>query len=557
MDTVTISTARLLLHNGGKSRVVPVATIPFTVGRGTDRHLLLQHPQVSREHACIERDASGFMIRDTDSRHGTFLNGKRITSARLHSGDRLEFGLTGETIVFESDDDGTTQTLISRISQEASRQPPRNELETLLLFLKAAQTLSTFSAADDVLASLLEYTIRLTGAERGFVFLGGTFETFQLAVGQDQGGGKLVEYPAISYSIVRDAATSKSDFILSDTANEIANGRNSILLNALRTVVAIPLRCENSDRLLGLLYLDSHSGQNDFSSTSRAILHTVARQSAMLLENLRLLERERESALLRKELEVAAAIQRQIIPQTLPAFPFAGLYARTVPCAGVGGDFYDVIPIESGFVAVVADVCGKGIPAALLASMVQGMLHGLIHSSSSQDKSLADTVRALNSFVVSHAPAEKYVTLAVLRYICTDTNAAELELVNAGHVSPLVLRADGRVEAVHDGDLPVGLLDGADFHSIRLTLSPGDRIILLSDGITEAEDPRGEQFGIEQLYPHLLRPDPVSALFGALEQFCNGTGSLDDQTVLVIETAGPSAPATAPHRSSKSNYLVV
>jgi serine phosphatase RsbU (regulator of sigma subunit) len=287
--------------------------------------------------------------------------------------------------------------------------------------------------------------------------------------------------------------------------------------------------------LLGLLYLDSHSGQNDFSSTSRAILHTIARQGATLLENLRLLEREREAALLRKELEVAAAIQCQIIPQKLPDFSYARMFARTVPCAGVGGDFYDVIPAEDGFVAVIADVCGKGIPAALLASMVQGMLHGQMHSSSVHPIPLAETVDALNRFVCSHAPAEKYVTLAVLRYTHAEAGPAQVELVNCGHVAPLIFRRDGRVESVDDGDLPVGLLPDASFHSIRLVLAPGDRMVLLSDGITEAEDADGEQFGIEQLYRPLLQPDPVAALFAALEQFCNGARLLDDQTVLVLE----------------------
>jgi sigma-B regulation protein RsbU (phosphoserine phosphatase) len=535
METVFISTARLILQNGGNDHVIPVETLPFTVGRGADRNLLLADPQVSREHACIDRDAEGFVIRDSGSRHGTFLNGNRVSQARLRSGDRIDFGRTGETIIFDSGEDSTTKSVISRISHETAHHAPSSELETLSLFLKAAQTLSTFSAEKDVLAAMLEYTIGLTGAERGFIFLGESFEAFKLAAGQDRRGEMIMEQPAISYSIVRDAAASKSDFILSDTARDLASGRASIVLNAIRTVVAIPLRCENPDHLLGLLYLDSHSGQNDFSSTSRAVLHTIARQGATLLENLRLLEREREAALLRKELEVAAAIQRQIIPQTLPELPYARMFARTVPCAGVGGDFYDVIPTAGGFVAVIADVCGKGIPAALLASMVQGMLHGQMHASSVQPIALADTVDALNRFVCSHAPAEKFVTLAVLRYTHADSGPAQVELVNCGHVAPLVLHRDGRVESVDDGDLPVGLLSQSSFHSIGLVLAPGDRLVMLSDGITEAEDADGEQFGIEQLYRPLLQADPVSALFGALEQFCNGARLLDDQTVLVIE----------------------
>ena len=247
-----------------------------------------------------------------------------------------------------------------------------------------------------------------------------------------------------------------------------------------------------------------------------------------------MIEVERESALLRKELEIAASIQRQIIPQTLPEFPFARLCARTIPCAGVGGDFYDVIPVPNGFVAIVADVCGKGIPAALLASMVQGMLHAQVNIQNTATISLVDAVQSVNTFVCSRVANEKYVTLAVLRYTHSENGEAHIELVNGGHVSPLVVRADGRIETITDGDLPVGLLDFARFHSMSITLAVGDGIILLSDGISEAENVAGIQFGFPRIECHLMQADPVAALFSALDEFCHGAHPQDDQTVLSI-----------------------
>jgi serine phosphatase RsbU (regulator of sigma subunit) len=247
-----------------------------------------------------------------------------------------------------------------------------------------------------------------------------------------------------------------------------------------------------------------------------------------------MLEAEREAVLLRRELEIAASIQSQMIPQTLPAFPFAAVSARTIPCAGVGGDFYDVIPVPDGFVAIVGDVCGKGIPAALLASMVQGMFHAQVTMQSAAGSSLVDAVQSVNTFVCSRAPGEKYVTLVVLRYIQSDSGEAQIELINGGHVYPLIVRADGRMEVVRDGDLPVGLMDFARFHASSLTLAVGDRIVLLSDGITEAEDVDGTQFGAARLEHHLVQSDSVAGLFSALDEFCQGTRMQDDQTVLAI-----------------------
>ena len=536
MDISPKPAARLVLHTSGARRVVAIDTVPFTLGRGADCSLSLAHPQVSREHASIERDGEGYLLRDQGSRHGTFANGVRIATTRLHTGDSITLGTSRDVLMFEDGEESLTRTFIAQLSQTGADPGDKNDLEKLALFLKAAQSLSAFGAMQDVLCTMLQYTIRLTGADRGFVFLGESAEALRLECGQDQHGTAIADQPLISYSVVRDAAGSESDFILSDVTAENARGHDSLIANAIRSVVAIPLRCQNSAQLLGLLYLDSHSGGHDFTPTGKDILHAIARQAATLLDNLRLLEMERESALLRKELEIAASIQSQIIPRMLPKFSFAHVSARTVPCAGVGGDFYDVIPVPNGFVAIVADVCGKGVPAALLASMVQGMFHGQVDIQTVSGASLADAVQSVNSFVYSRTPREKYVTLAVLRYTHSDSDsgAERIELVNGGHVAPLVVRADGRVEIISDGDLPVGLLDFARFHTIPLTLDVGDRIILLSDGITEAEDSNGTQFGLAQLQLHLTQPDPVASLFTAMEKFCHGTRSQDDQTILAI-----------------------
>jgi sigma-B regulation protein RsbU (phosphoserine phosphatase) len=535
MDTVPQLSARLVINIDGARQVIPIDSTPFTLGRGADRDLSLPYPQVSREHACIERDADGYLLRDTGSRHGTFVNGMQISNTRLRSQDSINLGLSHGVLLFEDTEESTVRTLIGRISQTGSYFETQSDLEKLSLFLKAAQSLNTYGAINDVLRTMVEYAIRITAAERGFVFLGESADGFRLECAQDRYGEAILGHPTISFSIVRDAANSQLDFILSDVTEEIGRQHESLVLNAIRSVVAIPLRGQNSGRLLGLLYLDSHSGSHDFTHTGNDILHAIASQAATLLENLRMIEVERESALFRKELEIAASIQRQIIPQTLPEFPFARLCARTIPCTGVGGDFYDVIPVPNGFVAIVADVCGKGVPAALLASMVQGMFHAQVNIQSTATIALVDVVQSVNTFVCSRVANEKYVTLAVLRYTHSASGEAHIELVNGGHVSPLVVRADGRIETIVDGDLPVGLLDFARFHAISITLAVGDRIILLSDGISEAENVDGIQFGLPRIECHVMQSDPVAALFSELDRFCQGARPQDDQTALSID----------------------
>jgi len=556
MHTASRSSPQLVLSGDSGRRIVPIDRMPFTLGRGADRHLVLSHPHVSREHATIESDADGYLLRDAGSRHGTYVNGIKITTTRLRPGDRIALVPEAREIDLliyeEPEDQSTTRTLLAQIAKSSkgkiskTDEPfDKSDLETLSLFLKAALSLNTYGAVNDVLRTMLEYTIRLTGAERGFVFLGDSPDSLQLECWQDKEGnaktasvplsGETPDRPGLSYSVVRHAAASQHEFILTDVTEDSARGHESLILHAIRSVVAIPLRGQNSDRMLGLLYLDSRSTAQDFSGIGKQILNAIARQATTLLENLSMIEAEREAVLLRKELEIAAAIQRQIIPQTLPEFPGLRLAARTVPCTGVGGDFYDVIPVADGFVALVGDVCGKGVPAALLAAMVQGMLHAQIGAQSEYVTPLADTVLSINKFVCSRAPMEKYVTLALLRYTfpSIEGGPADVELINGGHVCPIVVRADGTCETVGDGDMPVGLLDFARFHAIPVTPHPGDRIVMLSDGITEAEDPEGTQFGATELGHHLAQP--VEALFQALTRFCKGAHAQDDQTVLTIE----------------------
>ena len=535
MDTVSPLHARLIVNADGESRVIRIDRTPFTIGRGADRDLSLPFPQVSREHACIERDADGYVLRDMGSRHGTFVNGTQISNTRLRPQDTIKLGLSQAVLSFEDPDESTVRTLIGQISQPGSRLEGHSDLENLSLFLKAAQSINTYGAINDVLRTMVEYAIRITAAERGFVFLGDSADNLRLECAQDRHGEAIAGQPKISFSIVRQAANSQLDFILSDLTEEIGRQHESLVLHAIRSVIAIPLRGQNSGRLLGLLYLDSHSGSRDFTHTGNDILHAIASQAATLVENLRMIEVERESALFRKELEIAASIQRQIIPQTLPEFPYARLCARTIPCAGVGGDFYDVIPVPNGFVAIVADVCGKGVPAALLASMVQGMFHAHVNIQNSANLSLVDAVQSVNTFVSSRVADEKYLTLAVLRYTHSEKGEAHIELVNGGHVSPLIVRADGSIETITDGDMPVGLFGFARFHSISIVLAAGDRIVLLSDGINEAEDVEGIQFGLPRVEHHVTQSDPVAALFSALELFCQGARPLDDQTILSIE----------------------
>jgi serine phosphatase RsbU (regulator of sigma subunit) len=235
---------------------------------------------------------------------------------------------------------------------------------------------------------------------------------------------------------------------------------------------------------------------------------------------------------MRKEMEIAASIQQRIIASDLPTVPGFALSARTLPCADVGGDFYDVICTQDngtvdGCVAIVADVSGKGMPAALLASIVQGMMYAQINSGAS----LVDAVSAVHAFLCARVSGTKYVTLVALR--CRADGSAEL--VNGGHIPPLLIEPDGRLRIIEGGDMPVGMIPEASFHAIALTVPKGGRLVLLSDGVSEAENAAGEEFTISEFEQYLAGKDPIAAVFSAVDRFCDGIPQADDRTMLTID----------------------
>ena len=535
METIKQHTARLVVHDAGQTQTIAIASLPFAIGRHTDNHLCLANSQVSRKHAVIREDEEGFVIQDLGSRHGTFVNDVLKDSARLQSGDRIQLGASGITLLFVTEQDqASTRSLLNRVS---SSEISGSELEKLSLFLQAAQSFNNTRVLEDILGTMIEYTLRLTGAERGFVFLGDSPTTLVLQCAFDRDGGRILDDTKISRSIVRDAAESGQEYIIGDVSGDGQPvGRESMVVHELRSVIAIPLRRRNEDRLIGLLYLDSRLHAGALNRVGRDILHAIATEAANLVENARLVQAERAADLLRNEMEIAASIQQSIIARDLPTFHYAKVMARTIPCTEVGGDFYDVIPVEDGFIAIVADVSGKGMPAALLASIIQGMMYAQARSHTP----LIDAVATVNSFLCSRVYGRKYVTLIALHY----REGGEIELVNGGHIPPLIILEDGTVTTSLDGDVPVGLFPEASFHALSFKLPPKARLVLLSDGVTEAEDPEGNQFGTQGREREFSDPDPLNATFTSLHRFCGGALPNDDRTILVIDTATRPNPIT-------------
>ncbi len=534
----------LVFVQGNEQRNMSLDHTPFTVGRKVDKDLVIADPRVSRDHAIIASENGQFYVLDQGSKHGTFVNGERIQRKTLERNDRVEFGVRDVSYVIFNPQHATSNTAREFLSQISGMHisTETTDLEKLTLFLEAARKLNTTGVLDEILVTLLEATLKLTRAERGYVFMKAEDGNLRLAAGRNSKDEPLLDDKTISHSILDDALKSNSEFVLTDTSRSLdLAGRQSIVAYDLRTVICIPLRkpqvqatrdpgaAVSTGEVMGALYVDSRFASRDISSVSNDILRVIAIEAASLIENARLVQAEEASRRYQQELSIAASIQQKLMAVTIPEVPFARLSGRNLSCKEIGGDFYDAINTEDGLALVLADVSGKGVSAALLASTLQGM----IYSQLTAGMPLPEIVAAANRFFTHKHIGEKYATLIIARI----RRDGELEYVNCGHIPPLLVCKGEVIRPAH-GNLPVGLLADATYESDRYNMHPGDRLILVTDGVTEAENARGDFFDNERLETVAGKSETIEDIFSAVATFCGGTPLNDDCTVVDLMYTG-------------------
>jgi serine phosphatase RsbU (regulator of sigma subunit) len=537
----------LVFVEGNEQRNINLDHSPFSVGRKIDKDLVIADPRVSRDHALIVSENGQFCVIDQSSKHGTFVNGERVQRKTLERNDRLEFGVRDVAYVIFHPHNASTNSARDFLSQISGIHisTETTDLEKLTLFLEAARKLNTIGVLDEILVTLLDATLNLTRAERGYVFLKAEDGNLRLAAGRNSKGEPLLDDKTISHSILEDALKSNSEFVTTDTSRSLdLAGRQSIVAYDLRTVICIPLRkpqiqatrdaqsaspSETSAEVMGALYVDSRFASRDISSVSNDILRAIAHEAASLVENARLVQAEEAARRYQQELAIAASIQQRLMAVTIPEVPFARLSGRNLSCKEIGGDFFDAVNTEDGLTVVLADVSGKGVSAALLASTLQGMIYSQLIAR----MPLTEIVAAVNRFFTHKHIGEKYATVIIARI----RQDGELEYVNCGHVPPLLVCNHEIIRPSH-GNLPVGLLADAVYESDRYNLHPGDRLVLVTDGVTEAENASGDFFDNERLEAVAAKSGTLEDIFAAVANFCAGTPLNDDCTVVEMLYTG-------------------
>ncbi|MGD0629650.1 MAG: SpoIIE family protein phosphatase [Terracidiphilus sp.] len=520
--------------------------VSTSIGRSPAQDVVLREPAVSRRHAVIERDGDNYTVVDQKSTHGTFLNGVRVERAELKPGDQLQMGsLHGPKLRFHSPradqapvsaGHSTFGDLIS--SMEGFRlpadqdHPATREIEQLNWLLRAARQLNEGGAIEDILGVLLQLTLQLTGVERGFVFL---FEDGEMRFAQGLGPeGKIArEDSTISHRAMQRAIDSEMKFSVSDTLSDQRTSEwSSVMANKIRSIYCIPLRKRITPNepvhLIGLLYLDSQIRPGSLSEVDHQLLDTIATEASALLHNALLAEAESKARQAREELAIAARIHSSLMSAALPALPYAELQAKTIPCLAIGGDFYDVVVLDDCVCVTVVDVSGKGVSAAIVAATLQGILHAQLLAG----QSFEEIAVMVNQFLCARNVG-KYATMIALRLFPD----GRIEYLNCGHILPVSIMGAG-VRLLEAGNLIVGLIAGASYSSAFDRLQPGERLLLATDGITEAENKDGELFGYDGLSDAAHRHREIDAILDRVGKFHAPQPAQDDCTLVEVRYTG-------------------
>jgi len=494
---------------------------PLRIGRDMQCEIVISDLAVSRQHARVQWEDGHLILEDLGSSRGTWVNGAPIQRCALKTGDVVRFGQHAEYVVAPEPEASTLQ-------QAARQSGDKEEVRHLQLLLDVARTLNTTTVLDEVLDLVLQSALRLMRADRAC-----------LRLAQEGGEGTLLAVPRST----ERAAPPTTDLLdraerdRTTTVAELAAPGGGEAAATPLLVAHRPLAPAHQASFIGRveviggLLVERSQGRGGFAKDELSVLESLAADAATAIDSARLYREVREKAKMDHEMSLARAIQTRLL-QPPPAVPFAEVHAFSQPARSVGGDLYHgTLRADGALALAVGDVSGKGVSAALLMALLQGLLE-LLHD---LGQPLAELLPLLDRHLRRHNPGNRFLTLAVA-LLGPD---GSVELANCGHCPVVVLRRRGEIELVTPHGPILGLLPGAHWTSQRLALQPGDALVFYSDGILESADPQGIELGLGGIEASLrplagCAPGAIAeGLLSTAAAHRGGREAEDDVTLLV------------------------
>ena len=524
------------LKGRNPGQVFPLDRERSILGRHPDCDIILDVGAVSRQHAQILHVGEDFFVEDLASRNGTYVNGEMVQGRRrlidkdrvkicdllftFHSGSVAEvptdsFPVDSEHMLVDDERAGPA-TIMAKVDVSTAdtglRMEVRPEVKMQAIY-DIVQALRASLVLDDVLPKMLEALFRIFAqADRGFVVLREEADGPLLikAVKHRRPGDE--EQSRISRTIVNQVLESREAILSADAASDSRfDMSQSIADFRIRSMMCAPL-LDSSGAAFGVIQVDTLDQRSRFQEDDLVVLATVALQAAIFVENAQLHEQALKQQATDSELQLAHQVQRGFLPAARPEVKGYDFFDFYEPARHVGGDFFDYIPLPDGRLALVlADVSGKGVPAALL----MAKLSAEVRFGLASQPNVAEALTQLSRSFDRSDWEDRFVTMVTL-VIDPEKNA--ITLVNAGHMAPLLRHADGRVEPVGEeiAGVPLGGSSDLRYEQTTITMAPGDALAVFSDGFSEAMNDQRELYGLERLSQQLAHPGNGSAELGKL-----------------------------------------
>lgn len=542
----------------GEPRKLEIDKDVVSIGRGQANDIPVADPSCSSKHALIERAEGGFVVRDAASKNGTFLNGRRIDCpAVLAPGDEIGLGATvvkfdkprmprvtvvdspgkmtgaGAGVPFREILEKTSVTHAAA-SRRAAPADLAEENRILQVLVQVGEALVAHKPIQELLEDIMDLVAGYIPMDQCVIMLRAAgpsgLETRAARVHGQWGEGREIQ---VSRTIVNMAYEQHLAVLLSDAmADPRSAGNVSIIDKGIRSALCVPIG--DDAEVIGVLYADRHSRRKPFQDADLRLLTLLANTAAVKIQQAHQIEALVEAGKLRGELKIAADIQRDFLPRTLPACEGYGLAGRAVPCLEVGGDYFDLMSLDARRIGLaVADVSGKGVGAALLMASLRAWLHAELGHATD----LAALAGKLNEFTYESCDIQSFITFFFAEL---DRETGALRYINAGHNPALVFGRDGAVRDLPATGFCLGMFPGRRYEVGTAALGPGEVLVLYTDGITESRNAREEEFGVDGLAAAVRdawdkdAAEILEGIFSRLADFTACAEPLDDRTLVVL-----------------------
>jgi serine phosphatase RsbU (regulator of sigma subunit)/pSer/pThr/pTyr-binding forkhead associated (FHA) protein len=561
----------LLISNDPKviQNRVTLKKEPCVIGRHPDCDVQIDDGSVSRRHARVYYADGNYYLEDLESRNGTFLNDQQILqTTKLYDeseiricdsvflfrlSDQVPSGMPiglptaerpplstfiSDSVMLEDDKDTNRSRVMSRIEAPSSHSKVHHRVsaeDKLAALTKITYALSETIERDQVLTKILDFLFDLfVEADRGFIILKNAEGRLQPLGFKSRRAGSD-EQIRVSRTIVNQVMETKAAIMSSDaSADDRFDMAQSMVEIRIRSIMCAPL-INSQDVSIGVIQLDTLKQSVAFKEEDLETLVTVAMQASLAIQKADLFEDVKRNADLKTDLALAHELQKRFLPQRAPAVPNYEFFSHYRPMLQVGGDYYDYIELGNRYLAVIsADVVGHGIAAALLMAKVSAECRFALATS----QSAATAVAKMNNNL-SDLNIDRFVTLALCML---NLETHKMTIVNAGHMAPIIRRANGVIEefSVDNAGLPLGIMEDYPYESVEMDFHPGDVLIMYTDGINEAMNAEQEQLTTTAMIAEVKNSQAKSAvaigelLHDTVNRHIGSVSPIDDMCLICI-----------------------